>query len=281
MDTLSATDSYLNLLFILPKLNPMTVLAAVFLTMGRLVPIMILAPFFGTKSIPNAVKLMFSLAITAIILPQILFSLKGEIPFNLVFVGYLLKELLLGFLLGFLVTIPFYIAQASGSLTDHMRGAQSLQVTDPTTQSQTGPIGIFYNYVLIAVFFMIGGPFLFIEALSKSFNLIPINHFFNPGFFSLKLPFWQLMIGLVNYILSMSIQLAAPALIGVLMAEMFLGIANRLAPQIQIVFLGISLKSWVGLALLAAAWYFIVQQLSKESLSWLKVIDNTLRQMSM
>jgi len=62
------------------------------------------------------------------------------------------------------------------------------------------------------------------------------------------------------------------------MAEMFLGIANRLAPQVQIVFLGISLKSWIGLALLAAAWYLIMTQLGKETLDWLKNIDLTIQQ---
>ncbi len=281
MNSLSATDSYLNLLLSFPHLNPMTVLAAVFLAMARLLPIMVLAPFFGTKSVPNAIKIMFSLALVAIILPQILLSLKAEIPFDILFIGYFIKELFLGFVLGFLVAIPFYVAQGSGSLTDFMRGAQSLQVTDPTTSSQTGPVGILYNYVLIAIFFIIGGPFLFIEAVGKSFSLIPINHFFNPGFFTLKLPFWQLIVGLLNYILGMSIQLAAPALIGVLMAEMFLGIANRLAPQIQIVFLGISLKSWVGLGILSVAWYFIVQQLAKESFAWLKIIESTLRQLTL
>ena len=62
------------------------------------------------------------------------------------------------------------------------------------------------------------------------------------------------------------------------MAEMFLGIANRLAPQVQIVFLGISLKSWIGLGMLALAWYYIIQQFSKESEIWLNTIENAIKQ---
>ncbi|NGX55880.1 MAG: hypothetical protein K1060chlam5_00111 [Candidatus Anoxychlamydiales bacterium] len=276
MPTLVETDTYLNLLLSIPGLNPNTILSALFLSLARIFPITMLAPFFGAKNVPAPVRIMFSLSLLAILLPSILLNLKVNIPFDLNYIGYLLKELFIGFILGFLVAIPFFIAQSAGSLTDHMRGAQSLQVTDPTTNSQTGPIGIFYNYVLITIFYFIGGPFIFLEALSKSYIIIPINKFINPLFFSLKLPIWKLIIGLSNYILSMAIQLAAPSLIGVLMAEMFLGIANRLAPQVQIVFLGISLKSWVGLALLAAGWYFIMIQLGKESENWLKVIQTTL-----
>ena len=159
-----------------------------------------------------------------------------------------------------------------------MRGAQSLMVSDPTTLGKTGPIGIFYNYVLIVIFFSIGGPFFFIEGIGKSFVLIPVDKFFNPNFFRIQMPLWQLLIGIFNYTLAMAIQLAAPAIIGVLMAEMFLGIANRLAPQVQIVFLGVSLKSWVGLALLTAAWYFIMQQLSKEAITWLNIVEKTIQQ---
>lgn len=279
MNGASQTDTFLNLFLSFPALDPITVLSVFFLCMARLLPIMAIAPFFGgSKTVPGTARIMFSIAIIAILFPKILFSIKGRVPFDLRFAGFFLKETAIGFILAILVTIPFYIAQSSGGLTDHMRGAQSLQVTDPTTSGRTGPLGLFYNYVLIAIFFMINGPFIFIDALGKSFNLIPVDKLFNPAFFSMNIPLWKLIVGLFGYILSMSIQLAAPALIGILMAEMFLGIANRLAPQVQIVFLGISLKSWLGLALLAAAWYYIMQQLGKESEIWLGIVDEAIRQ---
>ncbi|MBN2479648.1 MAG: EscT/YscT/HrcT family type III secretion system export apparatus protein [Parachlamydiales bacterium] len=276
MDTITSIDDYLNLVLSL-NVSANTVLAVFFLSMARIIPIMVFAPFFGAKIVPGSIRIMFSVAIIAILLPGILFSVKQEIPLDLNYAVFFLKELLIGFLLGFLVAIPFNIAQSAGSLTDHMRGAQSLQVTDPTTSSQTGPIGILYNYVLITIFFFIGGPFILIDALNKSFNLIPVTSLINPALLSMKVPFWTLIVGLLNYVLAMAIQLAAPTLIGILMAEMFLGIANRLAPQVQIVFLGISLKSWVGLALLAAAWYFIMQQMSKEAINWLNIVQNTIK----
>ena len=132
--------------------------------------------------------------------------------------------------------------------------------------------------VLIAIYYFIGGPFLFIDAVSQSFSLLPVDRLISPEFFNSALPFWQTIMDLLNKILSLAIQLAAPSLVGVLMAEMFLGIANRLAPQVQIVFLGIPLKSWVGLALLTLAWSFILQQISKESLVWTRGIQDMIHQ---
>ena len=57
------------------------------------------------------------------------------------------------------------------------------------------------------------------------------------------------------------------------MTEMFLGIANRLAPQVQIAFLGMSLKSLVGLFVLWAGWFFILKQTSNETLNWFDLIN--------
>ncbi len=276
-DTASLTDNYLNLILSFPHLSANTVLGLILLTFMRIIPIMVLAPFFGAKNVPGTIRLMFSLALAAILIPRVLIHAKGGIDFAWLFVGYSLKELLLGFILGFFASIPFYIAQSSGALIDHIRGSSSLQVTDPTTQSQTASIGVFYNLILIAVFFLIDGPFLFLNALAQSFQVIPVDSFFDPSFFSLKLPLWKVTITLLNHILSLAIQLAAPSLVGILMAEMFLGIANRLAPQVQIVFLGIPLKSWVGIAFLFLAWHFVLQQLGKESLNWIKTIEKALR----
>jgi type III secretory pathway component EscT len=48
----------------------------------------------------------------------------------------------------------------------------------------------------------------------------------------------------------------------ILMTELFLGIANRLAPNVQISFLGMALKSLIGIVFLALAWLLITQKLS-------------------
>lgn len=275
----SPTDSYLSLILSLSH-KPNVVLAVLLLTLARILPITAIVPFFGAKSLATQIKAMFSLSIVAILLPQNLILLKHEVVFSTAFIFLLIKEGVIGFMLAFIATIPFYIAQSSGNFIDHIRGSSALQVPDPTTTSQTGPVGIFYNYTLIAVFFMVGGPILFIDALSTSYQVIPVDQWINSAFFNVKLPFWKMIVTLLTHIVSLSLQLGAPSIIGILMGEMFLGIANRLAPQVQIVFLGFSLKSWIGLALLAAAWYLVVTQLGKESLIWMKNLNQMITQLA-
>jgi len=247
----------------------------------RLAPIVSLAPFLGAK-LPGGVKMGLAISLTVLFLPHLIHYADKPLEFNMAFMGYSLKELLIGFFLAFFATIPFYIAQGSGSLIDFQRGSSSLQVTDPTTQSQTSSIGTMFNYILIVIFFQIGGPFFFLDAVGESFRIIPIDTMIPMSFFTnLSLPFWKTIIGLLTRFTAISIQLAAPSMVSILMAEMFLGIANRLAPQVQIVFLGMSLKSLLGLGMLWSGWFFILQQMSKQSLLWIKNIDDILRAMNM
>ena len=274
------TDDYVTLLASLPHLEPMTVLSVFFLTLARVLPIIVLAPFLGANNLPKLVRMMFGISLVALFLPQNLLSIKTQIPYGMPFIGLMLKELIIGFVLGIFAAAPFYIAQMSGSLIDHSRGSSSLQVNDPTTQSTTGPIGILYNYVLIALFYSLGGPFLFFNALADAYRLMPVDSLVNKAFFNLNLPFWKQVYGYGSYTMRLSVQLASPALIGILLTDMFLGIANRLAPQVQIVFLGVSLKSWVGIALLTAAWGLTLQVLGKESMTYFQHFNVLIKQVS-
>ena len=273
MNTVSATESSLSFLLSLPELQPMTILSVFFLTLARVLPIMTLAPFLGTKNVPTTIRMLFSVALVAIFLPPNLLAIRENIFFTYTFLWLFLKELIIGFILGFFSMIPFLIAQMAGGLIDHQRGASSLQVTDPTTQTQTGPIGLLLNQVTIVLFFYLDGPFIFLNGLASSYQMIPVDSLINPLFFQLQTPFWKQTIELLQFMMNFSVQLAAPALIGVLLTDMFLGIANRLAPQVQIVFLGIALKSWVGIALMTAAWGMMIQIINKESLTWMHSLE--------
>jgi type III secretion protein T len=254
----------------------LSLLALFFLMLMRIAPIVALAPFLGGK-LPSGVKIGLTLAIVAIIFPMVVFSIKPPIPgFDYFFVLYCFKELFVGFFMVFLINIPFYIVQSSGVLIDFLRGSSALQVPDPFMQSQSSSIGQLYNYIFIVVFYEVGGVFVFFSALLHSYLFIPINWFFPHIFFHLQQPFWQFILTLLTKFLSLAIQLGAPSLVAVLMAEMFLGIANRLAPQVQIAFLGMALKSLVALVLLCVGWSVIIYQLGKQSLVWLDGLNKIL-----
>ena len=265
---MGVADSYLSFFSHFTNFAPISALSFFLLAAMRLAPIVSLAPFFGSK-IPGAVKMGFLVAISVIFFPQLVVTSKALVGFNMEFIFLCIKELFIGLILGILVSIPFYMAESAGITIDFMRGSSSLQVTNPMTQSQASDIGVLYNLVLIVMFYQIDGPFYFFNAVFDSYLILPADAWLPVTFFQFNHPLWQTIWDLTNRVMAVGIQLAAPSLLAILMTEMFLGIANRLAPQVQIAFLGMSLKSLVGLALLALSWFFILQQMNKQTLLWL------------
>lgn len=269
----SGVDAYFDTFLNIPGLSAMSLLSIYLLAAIRIAPIVSFVPFFGAKLSPAPTRILMSLAFALIFMPTILKTASFDSPFNLAFIGLAAKELLIGFLISFLAMIPFLIATTAGLVIDYMRGASIMQMQDPNLQSSSSPIGQLYNYILIVIFFMVDGPFFFFDALSKAFDILPVNAWLNPTAFGVNTPLAKILIDTVNQVMTIAIQLGAPAILAILMAEMFLGIANRLAQQVQIAFLGMSLKSLAGLALLWAGWFFTLKVLSKQTIDWFKMID--------
>lgn len=266
-----------NYTFNFPNIEWIDLLSLFFLTFMRIAPVVVLAPFLGAKIAPIMARTGFAIFMSIMFLPIVVKHAHPPYGFSTAFLGYSAKELLIGFFLGFYIAMPFYMVQSSGIIIDYLRGASIMQSQDPSLQNQASPIGILYNYILICMFFMMGGPYQFFTGIANSYELIPADSFINPLFFHADIPFWKISINVVNKMAAISIQLAGPALVAILMAEMFLGIANRLAPQVQIAFLGMSIKSLLGLLLLWAGWYFIMKQFTVQTDSWLDMIDTLIQ----
>jgi type III secretion protein T len=214
------------------------------------------------------------------ILPFLVLNMEDtEMVFDAHMIALAFKEAFVGLVLGFFISVPFWIAQSAGTIIDHQRGASSLTITDPAMGTQVSPIGLFYNYSLIALFYSWGGVYAFFEIVLDSYQIVRPDEFISASFFSKHSIFVQNSIEVGGKIFAMSVQFAAPSLLAILMADMFLGIANRLAPQVQITFLGLPLKSWLGLLLLLTSLTVVWGVLSDFSQEWVKVIGKMIRYM--
>jgi type III secretion protein T len=254
--------------------DPTAFFSLAFLFLGRMLPIISLSPFFGSRVLPHPVKVTFAISLFAIFFPQLAAVTKTPLGFNFMLILYMIKELLIGLLMGFMISIPFIVVQTTGMVIDHQRGGSSLMVNDPTIQNQSSPLGTIFNFLLIYLFFIIDGPFQVIDAISLSYEVIPPDQFLSAHFFSTESQFWIDVMHILGRVMILSTQLAAPALIVILMTDVFLGIANRLAPQVQITFLGMPLKSLLALAIIFFGWQLFISQLVEETFIWIRYLFN-------
>lgn len=256
--------------------TPTALITMLLLTLARVLPIIAQAPFFGARVLPNPVKVTFAISLWVIFLPQLLITTETPLTFDFRTLLLFGKELFIGYSIGFLASIPFSVVQNVGMIIDHQRGGASLMVNDPTIQNQSSPLGTLFNMMLIYLFFVMDGPFYVMEAIRKSYEVIPLDRFLNAKFFSAASPFWKLQIDIFNTMMALTIQLAAPGLLIILMTDVFLGIANRLAPQVQITFLGMPLKSLLALMVIYIGLKPFVDQLALETYRWLQTISQAI-----
>ena len=78
----------------------------------------------------------------------------------------------------------------------------------------------------------------------------------------------------------LTVQLASPSLIIILMTDFFLGIANRLAPQVQIIFLGLGLKAGMPLIVIALGWSLFLEVSTIESVKETRSLNDIIREMA-
>ncbi|MCB1135258.1 MAG: flagellar biosynthetic protein FliR, partial [Chlamydiia bacterium] len=204
--------------------SPTGLITLFLLAMMRILPILSFAPYLGAKLLPRPVKVGLGLAMFAIFFPMLLTVSPSNLTYNSFTWVLVVKEVFIGTLMGILTTVPSFIVQGAGMFIDHQRGGASLQVQDPTMQNQASPIGTLYDLIYIFLFWLVDGPFILIETIHHSFEVVPPDKLLNPAFFTADSPFWLNVVELFNHIMKLIVQLASPSLIIILMTDTFLGI---------------------------------------------------------
>jgi flagellar biosynthetic protein FliR len=234
--------------------SPQAFLVLVGLAFARLLSFLVVVPFFGGAAVPARVKVATAAAFVVILYPTLEAGLpkEGPLPFGPVgFAALLVKEAFVGFTLGFVASLVFEGIQVAGRVIDFQRGATMAELFAPQLQTRVSEIGQFKLQFAIVLFLVIGAHRVFIEALLRSFELIPATGF--PKLAAGWTPAAAFITHLTGSVLAVGIQLAAPAMIALLLTDLFFGIVNRVAPQINVFFLSLPVKMAVGLIVVLIA----------------------------
>jgi len=234
--------------------SPQTFLVLVGLSFARLVSFFSIVPFFGGAAVPARVKVATAMALVVILYP----SLAAGVPENqalgfgpMGFIALLTKEVLVGFTLGFIASLVFEAVQVAGRIIDFQRGSTMAELYAPQIQSRVSEIGQFKLQLAIVLFISIGAHRVFIKSLLQSYDFIPALTFphFSPGWS----PSLELIVKMTAAVFTIGLQLAAPALIALLLTDLFFGIINRVAPQVNVFFLSMPVKMLVGVIVVLIA----------------------------
>ena len=232
------------------------ILAAV-LAMARVGGAFAVCPALADSMIPGVARRVATLGFAWLAVPYIHAAMPPGEPNVWMFSLAAFKEALIGFLLGFFAAIPFWIAENVGNFIDNQRGATMGEVYSPLSGAQVSTTGIFFTQIVSTVFFASGAVFLLLGALYKSYFVWPV---FTEGFsFATNAPVQ--MLGALDGMLKTTVVISAPVIIVMFLATIGLGLVNRTAPQLNVFFLSMPVKSALGIAMLVVYLPFIMDML--------------------
>lgn len=168
----------------------------------------------------------------------------------------LLKEALLGVLLGFAASIVFWVAEGVGELIDNLSGFNSVQQNNPTSGQQSTPVGNLLSNLANACFWMLGGMTVLAGVVFESYRWWPLDRI-SPEWSGVLQSFLQVHL---TQLMRSQIVLAAPLLLVLLLIDIGIGLLSKAADKLEPNSLGQPIKGAVALLMLALLVALFFQQ---------------------
>ncbi|WP_038907815.1 type III secretion system export apparatus subunit SctT [Dickeya oryzae] len=216
------------------------------LTLGvaRLYPCLFLVPLFSFTVIKgmlrNAVTLAIALVPAAAIQQHMLTT---TITWPML-PALLLKELVIGLLLGVVLAMPFWLFESVGALFDNQRGALTGGQLNPALGSDATPLGHMMKELFTLLLIITIGFSGFTQLLWDSYRLWPALDFLPP----LSELGFHTYLGLLNDTFQHMIVYAGPLVALLLLLEFSIAILSLYSPQLQVYVLSAPAKCLAGMA---------------------------------
>lgn len=226
-----------------------------FLALTRILAIVIHIPVLGGRTIPNSVKVGLGLLLTIVVTPWQLLPPEAPSLTSFAFGNAIARELLIGTLAGFAAVLTFSVLQIAGSLMELGSGFAASRILNPVFDVSSSALQQIFGMTGLLLFLVVNGHLAFLLGLHKTFEVVPLNSPL-PVFSSDRL------IALTVGLIAAGIQMALPVIGTLMMINIALGLLARVAPKVQVFFLGLPLKIGGSLLMLMLTFAILVPKLA-------------------
>lgn len=213
------------------------------LILARMSGFVLFNPLFGRQNVPGIVKsgLIMLLSVTVFFMTGQTVAVPGTV---LTLIVRILLELLMGYFVGMVMRLFFYIPSLGGEIIDIQMGMSMGRTYDPSSQSSTTVTASLLNALMILLFFAANGHYTLLRILMSSGELVP----YGQAAFGQDL-YWSIAELFIECTV-MAIKLSMPILAAELLGQVGMGILMKVIPQINVFAINIELKVIIGLGLL-------------------------------
>lgn len=198
-------------------------------------------PPFSNRSIPLPAKVALAGGLAIAASGQMA---SGPLPTDTVgLVGATVIQVFVGLSLGMVVSILMSAVQAAGSALGVFGGFALPEGLDPMSQQEANVIGQTYGLMAVTLLFVLDGHVFLVKGFMESFSAVGVS------VQSVGSVAQTLVHDLAVFFIS-ALQMAAPLLAVLFMAQVVLGLLAKAAPQLNVFVLGLPFQVLLTLALI-------------------------------
>src|SRR5205807_931222 len=161
--------------------------------------------------------------------------------------GLILKEILIGMAFAFAVGAVLAAVSVAGSFLDLMVGFSFGSLVDPSSGNRDRILAQLYSMIGVLVFIAIGGDGWVVKGVARTYALVPLA----------KMPALGSLVSGADHAFVMifvaALELAAPVLIAVVIADVGFGVVSRVVPQLNVFAVGFPAKILLGFLMIGVS----------------------------
>ncbi|USG67940.1 flagellar type III secretion system protein FliR [Brevibacillus ruminantium] len=220
-------------------------LPVLLLVFVRLTAFFVSAPFFSVRGVPNQFKIGLALFLAVITFGSV--TVQGPIPMDLTFILHVIKEALVGLILGYICEMIYVAVQVAGGMMDMQMGLAMANVIDPRTGAYVPLTGHFKNILAMLYFLSINGHHMLIKGIVTSYHAIPLDRMW--AAFGSEEVMWMAVKVFREMFLS-AFLIATPIAVSLFLVDLSLGIIAKSVPQFNIFVVGLPIKLLASFSML-------------------------------
>lgn len=216
------------------------------ISMARIYPCAFLVPAFCFQHVRGMPRHVIVMVLALLPMPGVHAALLEQELTHLLIVGLVLKEMALGFLLGTLLSMPFWLFEGVGALLDNQRGALIGGQLNPSLGPDATPIGHMLKQLSIFLLIVALGLGVVTQVIWDSYLIWPPTVWLPTP----AVNGFSVFVGLLGDTFTHMTLYAAPFIALLLLIEFAIALLSLYSPQLQVMVLSMPAKSLGGLAFL-------------------------------
>lgn len=214
------------------ELNPDQLLELAFsflLPFFRIGAFLMALPLFGSQLVSVRIRLIFAFVIAIIVTPVV--PIPSYDAISPAIIPLIFEQLVVGVVLGFVVTVLFQVFALAGQLAAMKAGLGFAMSNDPANGVTVASMGQYYMTMAGLAFLGTNGHLVMIEYLAESFQYWPIGGGFDSDLY------WEIAL-LGGWLFEKALLVVLPLAVATLIMNISFGVVAKASTQLNIFALG-------------------------------------------